>query len=162
MKQLLRGSGIAITLAIACCAEPALSDSIGVNGVTRTFTAQLPDTKPAPLVIVLHGNTQTGAGCTAPPAGAAFYPFWTLGRISANLRSTGHGTCVWNFGNVLPRTFRTFGKDGEYGVPDVARYAGTDTSAGSCTTLSGVANHVFRQCAQRTERPAAPSAANSI
>jgi polyhydroxybutyrate depolymerase len=62
MKQLLRGSGIAITLAIACCAEPALSDSIGVNGVTRAFLAQLPDTKPAPLVIVLHGNTQTGAG----------------------------------------------------------------------------------------------------
>ena len=29
--------------------------------MTRTFTAQLPDKKPAPLVIVLHGNTQTGA-----------------------------------------------------------------------------------------------------
>ena len=27
----------------------------------RTFTAQLPNKKPAPLVIVLHGNTQTGA-----------------------------------------------------------------------------------------------------
>jgi polyhydroxybutyrate depolymerase len=39
----------------------ALADSIAVNGVTRTFTAQLPVAKPAPLVIVLHGNTQTGA-----------------------------------------------------------------------------------------------------
>jgi polyhydroxybutyrate depolymerase len=61
MKQLKRVAGIAIALAIICCAGPALSETIGVNGVTRTFTAQLPDTKPAPLVIVLHGNTQTGA-----------------------------------------------------------------------------------------------------
>jgi hypothetical protein len=35
---------------------------------------------------------------------------------------------VWNFGNVIPRTFQTFGKDAEYGVPDVARFAGTSTS----------------------------------
>ena len=34
--------------------------------------------------------------------------------------------------------------------------------AGSPTALSGVANQVFLQCAQRTERPAAPSAASSI
>ena len=38
-----------------------MADSIDINGVTRTFTAQLPDARPAPLVIVLHGNTQTGA-----------------------------------------------------------------------------------------------------
>ena len=42
-----------------------MSDSIGINGVTRTFTARLPDTRPAPLVIVLHGNTQTGADMVA-------------------------------------------------------------------------------------------------
>jgi hypothetical protein len=35
---------------------------------------------------------------------------------------------VWNFGNVIPRTFQTFGKDAQYGVPDVARFAGTSTS----------------------------------
>ena len=42
-------------------ARPALSDTINIGGVARSFVAQLPDTKPAPLVIVLHGNTQTGA-----------------------------------------------------------------------------------------------------
>lgn len=40
----------------ACAAE-----TIQVGGVARTFITQFPDSKPAPLVIVLHGNTQTGA-----------------------------------------------------------------------------------------------------
>ena len=60
MNWLLRASRIAFSLAITCCARPALSDTISINGVSRTFLAQLPDTRPAPLVIVLHGNTQTG------------------------------------------------------------------------------------------------------
>jgi len=38
-----------------------LADTIDVNGVTRSFIVQLAEAKPAPLVIVLHGNTQTGA-----------------------------------------------------------------------------------------------------
>jgi len=61
MRQLVRLSGLAIVLAIACCASPALSDTIGINGTDRTFTARFPNKKPAPLVIALHGNTQTGA-----------------------------------------------------------------------------------------------------
>jgi polyhydroxybutyrate depolymerase len=59
MKQLGRVPGFAF--ALACCACPALSDTLSVNGTTRTFTVQLADARPAPLVIVLHGNTQTGA-----------------------------------------------------------------------------------------------------
>jgi polyhydroxybutyrate depolymerase len=47
--------------ALAFGASAALAERIDIDGVTRTFTAQLPDTRPAPLVIVLHGNTQTGA-----------------------------------------------------------------------------------------------------
>jgi polyhydroxybutyrate depolymerase len=50
-----------VALAITCCASPAWPDNIVVGGVTRMFTALLPQAKPAPLVIVLHGNTQTGA-----------------------------------------------------------------------------------------------------
>jgi DNA-binding transcriptional LysR family regulator len=42
-------------------ASPARAESIVVDGVTRTFVAQLAATKPAPLVIVLHGNMQTSA-----------------------------------------------------------------------------------------------------
>jgi polyhydroxybutyrate depolymerase len=63
-ETMKRGShlvGLACVAAIIWRANPALADTLDVGGVTRTFTAQLPDTKPAPLVIVLHGNTQTGA-----------------------------------------------------------------------------------------------------
>src|SRR5450631_4242726 len=48
-----------VALAHGSAAAPA--EQIKVGGVMRTFTAQLPDNKPAPLVIALHGNTQTGA-----------------------------------------------------------------------------------------------------
>ena len=69
-------------------------------------------------------NTETGAGCTARPVGADFYPFWTLGSA----RGPGHA-CVWNFGNVIAkRTVATFGGDAEYGTPDIARFGGTLTS----------------------------------
>jgi hypothetical protein len=70
-------------------------------------------------------NTDTGAGCTALPVGAAFYPFWTLGKGQGN---TGQ-VCVWNFGNVIQhRTVASFGGTAEYGTPDIARYGGTLTS----------------------------------
>jgi polyhydroxybutyrate depolymerase len=54
----LAGLVVAVALAFAC---PALADTLSINGIARTYTAQLPAIKPAPLVIVLHGNTQTGA-----------------------------------------------------------------------------------------------------
>jgi hypothetical protein len=84
-------------------------------------------------------DTTTGAGCTVPPISANFYPFWSL----SSLGSLGGHTagCVWNFGNDQPNTVRDFGKDAEYGTPDVARYGGTIISApmanpetrGACT-----------------------------
>ena len=73
-------------------------------------------------------NPATGAGCTAPPIGSNFYPFWSLGSVT-DVPGVGHGLCVWNFGNVLPTTKLTFGKDAQYGTPDVARFGGTLTSA---------------------------------
>jgi uncharacterized membrane protein len=72
-------------------------------------------------------DTTTGAGCTVPPQGSKFYPFWSLSPLFPALGS--HLTaCVWNFGNVLPHTSNTFGKDAQYGTPNVARFAGTSTS----------------------------------
>ena len=72
-------------------------------------------------------DTATGAGCTVPPQGSKFYPFWSLSPLFPALGS--HLTaCVWNFGNVLPHTSNTFGKDAQYGTPNVARFAGTSTS----------------------------------
>ena len=42
-------------------ASAASAETIAIGGTTRHYAARLPDSKPAPLVIVLHGNTQTGA-----------------------------------------------------------------------------------------------------
>ena len=36
---------------------------------------------------------------------------------------------MWNFGNDQPNTVLDFGKDAQYGTPDVARYGGTIISA---------------------------------
>ncbi|MCP4617186.1 MAG: prolyl oligopeptidase family serine peptidase [Bradyrhizobium sp.] len=47
-------------LLVLTCASAAAADTIAIGKVTRRYTVRLPDTKPAPLVIVLHGNTQTG------------------------------------------------------------------------------------------------------
>jgi hypothetical protein len=79
-------------------------------------------------------DTATGTGCTVPPISAKFYPFWslsplaTLGRSLANLGGHTAG-CVWNFGNDQPTTVSDFGKDAQYGTPDIARYGGTIISA---------------------------------
>ncbi len=75
-------------------------------------------------------NVQTGSGCTVPPVGASFYPFWTLGQSSSE-PSPGPTpfTCAWNFGNTIPNvTKNSEGGDGEYGAPDLSRYAGTSIS----------------------------------
>ena len=48
-------------LLVLTCASAASAETIAIGGVARQYTVRLPDTKPAPLVIVLHGNTQTGA-----------------------------------------------------------------------------------------------------
>jgi polyhydroxybutyrate depolymerase len=53
------------SLAIALGATAACAETLDIKGVTRTFITQFPDTKPAPLVIVLHGNTQSGADVMA-------------------------------------------------------------------------------------------------
>jgi hypothetical protein len=75
-------------------------------------------------------NTTTGLNCDLKPLGSKFYPFFTLNRVQ---RLAGSGApahaCVWNFGNVIPGvTAQSFGRDAQYGVPDVARFGGDNTS----------------------------------
>jgi len=48
-------------LLVLTCASAAAADTITIGKVTRHYTVRLPDARPAPLVVVLHGNTQTGA-----------------------------------------------------------------------------------------------------
>ena len=58
-RHLLRS--LCAIMALACGAGAAAAETITINGVKRTFSARLADVKPAPLVVMLHGNTQTGA-----------------------------------------------------------------------------------------------------
>jgi polyhydroxybutyrate depolymerase len=52
---------LAFSLAMMLCAGAAGAETIDIGGVARSYLTQFPETKSAPLVIVLHGNTQTGA-----------------------------------------------------------------------------------------------------
>jgi polyhydroxybutyrate depolymerase len=52
---------LALLLVLTCTSAASAAETIAIGGVTRHYTVRLPDTKPVPLVIVLHGNTQTGA-----------------------------------------------------------------------------------------------------
>jgi hypothetical protein len=74
-------------------------------------------------------NVSTGAGCTEPPTGAAFYPFWTLGKQDARFGTPGRG-CLWNFGNSIAHvTTDDLGGAAEYGSPNTARFAGTSITS---------------------------------
>jgi polyhydroxybutyrate depolymerase len=52
---------LTLLLVLTCASAASAAETIAIGGLTRHYTVRLPDTKPAPLVIVLHGNTQTGA-----------------------------------------------------------------------------------------------------
>ncbi len=72
-------------------------------------------------------DTHTGRGCTAGPIGAAFYPYWSVGRSTPAVGSSlPSGTCAFNFGGTIPTaTVASFGGDAQYGRPDTVRYGGT-------------------------------------
>ncbi|PDT88416.1 polyhydroxybutyrate depolymerase [Bradyrhizobium sp. Y36] len=65
MRWWMRIGALAATLIVASSAS---AETIDVNGVKRSYTAQLPGKKPAPLVVVLHGKTQRGADMIARTA----------------------------------------------------------------------------------------------
>ncbi|MGZ4256909.1 MAG: hypothetical protein ACXVRE_04010 [Gaiellaceae bacterium] len=66
-------------------------------------------------------NRQTGAGCTNPPPGAAFYPIYTTAHGGGPGHGPGHGPgdgCFWQLGGThIPGTSNTFGGNStaEYG-----------------------------------------------
>jgi hypothetical protein len=68
-------------------------------------------------------NTATGVGCTAPPIGSSFYPYWSLTQTHGF--GSGLAACTWNFGKDLPTTGLDFGKTAQYGNPDLTWYGGT-------------------------------------
>ncbi len=65
--------------------------------------------------------TPTGAGCTVPPPGAAFYPFYAQSGSGA--------TCNFTFGNdIRGATVNDFGRDVQYGTPNLPWFFGTASS----------------------------------
>jgi hypothetical protein len=78
-------------------------------------------------------NFLDGFNCTVPPMDARFYPFWSITNKKG--QDVGHGlfpvhACTWNFGNVIKGvTTRAFGKDAEYGAPELTQYPGNSISA---------------------------------
>jgi hypothetical protein len=76
-------------------------------------------------------NISTGTDCVVPPVGAPgkFYPFWSLTNKLALKGVTGQGACLWLFGNDIKNvTTQDFGKEAQYGKPDLARFGGTTIS----------------------------------
>ncbi len=69
-----------------------------------------------------------GSGCTVPPAGAAFYPFYSMsgGDRSAATQADGDGFggCAFEFGN-LTRGVDDFGRDAQYGTSNLPWFFGT-------------------------------------
>jgi len=64
----------------------------------------------------------TGKHCQAPPQGAQFYPFFSIGQQTL----AGSNGCFWNFGDRIQGvTTDLLGGTHEYGQADVARFAGT-------------------------------------
>ncbi len=60
----------------------------------------------------------TGKGCTVPPAGAVFYPFYAQSGSGA--------TCNFTFGNdIRGATVNDFGRDVQYGTPNLPWFFGT-------------------------------------
>src|SRR5436190_663670 len=51
---------IVLATAIMILVRPAAAEMLEAGGVKRTYTMTVPKTTPAPLVLVLHGNTQQG------------------------------------------------------------------------------------------------------
>jgi hypothetical protein len=82
-------------------------------------------------------NTLTGDGCVLPLTGSNFYPFWSLspysfeafGSLALAQGWQGTSSCAWDFGNASPQTIEDFGKDAQYGRPDLSWYGGTSISA---------------------------------
>jgi hypothetical protein len=60
--------------------------------------------------------TPSGAGCTVPPPGANFYPFYSVGGGGKN--------CAFLFGNNT-RGVNDLGKDAQYGTPNIPWFFGT-------------------------------------
>jgi hypothetical protein len=64
-----------------------------------------------------------GVGCSVPPPGAKFYPFYALEQSS-----NGYGGCALVFGNFSGPGINNFGGDAQYGAPNLSWFFAQDSS----------------------------------
>src|SRR5262249_1788129 len=162
--------GPALVLALLACCSAAQAESIVVNGVTRTFSAVIAPSKPAPLVIVLHGNSQTSADMgtrTSWPALAKREQFSAvfpdgINRAWADLRPSDRRA-----GRIPPEGTDDVGfiaglieKYVADGVADQKRIYVTGLSNGGAMTMTLVCNraHLFASAANEIMNPTDESA----
>jgi hypothetical protein len=85
------------------------------------FETDLPRIEEANNGGPLACDHHTGAGCTNPPAGAAFYPWFHL------LQPPGGASCAWGLTNDMPNQLNNFGgEQAAWGPLEVTNY-GFDT-----------------------------------
>lgn len=65
-----------------------------------------------------------GTGCTVPPQGANFYPFYSVRGSDVSAQARGNGNCVFEFGN-LTHGVNDFGQDAQYGTSNLPWFFGT-------------------------------------
>ncbi len=69
----------------------------------------------------------TGIGCTVPPLGASFYPFYSVAR-GGDEEGFGFGGCAFLFGNNNTTGYvNDLGKDAQYGTPYLPWFFGTSS-----------------------------------
>jgi len=76
-----------------------------------SFEADMPAFEPNPPC-----DSSAGTGCTNPPAGAAFYPFFSTGTQTPPRAFRLAGTCAWQFGGAsIAGSTNDFGGVSQYG-----------------------------------------------
>ena len=73
-----------------------------------------------------EGCQTNGVGCVVPPPGARFYPYY--GVESSDDAEGWQLGCTLVFGNISGRGVNTYGRDQQYGTPDLAWYFGQNSS----------------------------------
>ena len=80
-----------------------------------------------------------GSGCTVPPAGASFYPFYSVvggDRDASTQGRDGFRGCGFVFGNMT-RDVNDFGKDAQYGTSNLPWFFGTASSGPVTNSCQG-------------------------
>jgi len=82
------------------------------------------------------GCQPNGVGCVVPPTGAQFYPFYAVGNSDDSRRQG----CTLVFGNVSGPGFNSYGRDRQYGTPNLSWFFGQNSSgplANPCLQQNG-------------------------